>query len=187
MESPLSSKAAETVGVDLDPPAIAEVWFAASTQPQKETVALENLRRQGFQAFCPFERVVRRHAGKSVTLTAPVFRGYVFVRMDPAHARWRSINGTRGVRSLVTSGDHPLPIRPGVVETLVASTDRDGILAFAAPLLPGMAVRLRQGPFAEQLGVIERLDGDRRLVLLMNLLGGPIRTAVDRDLVRMVA
>jgi transcriptional antiterminator RfaH len=107
--------------------------------------------------------------------------------MDPKEARWRSINGTLGVRSLVASGDSPLPIRPGVIETFVESTDADGILRFVDPLRPGMTVRLRSGPLAEQLGVIERLDGRSRVVLLMDFIGGHVRAGVSRDMIRKVA
>lgn len=187
MESSLSQKAAGVSEVAFDGPPDGERWFAAMTQPQREGVAVDNLRRQGFCTFSPLERVTRRHARKTIATTAPVFRGYVFVRMDPLRARWRSINGTLGVRSLVTNGDSPLAIRPGVVETLVASTDADGILEFVDPLQPGMMVRLRAGPFAEQLGVIERLDGRNRLVLLMSLMGSQVRTGVSRDMILKVA
>ncbi|SFM65889.1 transcriptional antiterminator RfaH [Pleomorphomonas diazotrophica] len=163
-----------------------ERWFAAMTQPQREGVAVDNLRRQGFHTFSPLEKVVRRHARKTVATTAPVFRGYVFVRMDPVLARWRSINGTLGVRSLVTNGNAPLPIRRGVVETLVASTNADGILEFIDPLQAGMKVRLRAGALADELGVIERLDGGGRLVLLMSLMSGQVRARVSRDMVLKV-
>jgi len=187
MEILLSPKAAEVSEVVFRGPQDSERWFAAMTQPQREGVAVDNLRRQGFCTFSPLERVVRRHARKTIATTAPVFRGYVFVRMDPMQARWRSINGTRGVRMLVTNGDGPLAIKPGIVETLVASTNAEGILEFVDPLQPGMTVRLRAGPFAEQLGVIERLDGRNRLVLLMSLMGGQVRTGVSRDMILKVA
>ncbi len=187
MESLSSQKAAEASEAAFEGSLAGERWFAATTQPQREGVAIDNLRRQGFHTFSPLERVVRRHARKTIATTAPVFRGYVFVRMDPMQARWRSINGTLGVRSLVTNGDAPLAIRPGVVETLIASTDADGILAFVDPLQPGMTVRLRAGPFAEQLGVIERLDGSNRLLLLMNLMSGQVRASVCRDMALKVA
>lgn len=157
------------------------------TQPHREAVAVDNLRRQGFRTFSPLEKVVRRHARKTIATTAPVFRGYVFVRLDPMQARWRSVNGTLGVRSLVTSGDAPLPVKSGVVETLMASTDAEGFLKFVDPLQPGMTVRLREGPFAEQLGVIERLDGPNRLILLMNLMGGQVRAGVGRDMILKVS
>lgn len=187
MDSSLSQKAVGVSEVEFDRSQDGERWFAAMTQPQRESVAVDNLRRQGFFTFSPLEKVVRRHARKTIATVAPVFRGYVFVRMDPLQARWRSINGTFGVRSLVTNGDVPLAIKRGVVETLVASTDADGILEFVDPLQPGMTVRLRAGPFAEQLGVIERLDGRNRLVLLMGLMSGHVRTGVSRDMILKVA
>ena len=187
MECPLSQKALEMAETAFEQAVDGERWFAAMTQPQREGVAVDNLRRQGFCTFSPLERVTRRHARKTIATTAPVFRGYVFVRLDFLRARWRSINGTPGVRSLVTSGDSPLAIRPGIVETLVASTGSDGILEFTDPLQPGMTVRLRAGPFAEHLGVIERLDGRDRLVLLMNLMGGQVRAGVFRDMILKVA
>lgn len=187
MDIQLSPETAEVTETIVGGVLNGERWFAATTQPQREGVAVENLVRQGFYTFCPLERVVRRHARRSTTMTVPVFRGYVFVRMDPKEARWRSINGTLGVRSLVASGDSPLPIRPGVIETFVESTDADGILRFVDPLRPGMTVRLRSGPLAEQLGVIERLDGRSRVVLLMDFIGGHVRAGVSRDMIRKVA
>lgn len=184
----LSSLPANEPAVSAYAPCDAEFrWYAAMTQPLREILALEHIVRQGFQAFCPLERVQRHHARKVISTTAPVFRNYVFVRLDPLRARWRSINGTRGVRSMVASGDSPLPVKRGVVETLLASTDDDGILKFVDPLQPGMTVRLRSGPLAEQLGVIERLDGKCRLTLLMDFLGGPVRTAVTRDMLQKVS
>jgi transcriptional antiterminator RfaH len=187
MQSPLSQKIADVVEASFEVPLGNERWFAAMTQPHREGVAVDNLQRQGFYTFSPLERVVRRHARKTIATTAPVFRGYVFVRLDPLRARWRSINGTLGVRSLVTSGDAPLPVQVGVVETLIASTDADGFLKFVDPLQPGMTVRLREGPFADQLGVIERLDGRNRLILLMSLMGGQVRAGVSRDMILKVA
>ena len=187
MESSLSQKAVEMSGAAFGGSPDGERWFAAMTQSQREGIAVDNLRRQGFCTFSPLERVTRRHARKTIATTAPVFRGYVFVRMDPLRVHWRSINGTLGVRSLVTNGDSPLAIRSGVVETMLASTDADGILKFVDPLQPGMTVRLRAGPFAEQLGVIERLDGRNRLVLLMSLMSGRVRAGVSRDMIQKMA
>lgn len=73
------------------------------------------------------------------------------------------------------------------METLVASTNANGILEFIDPLQPGVIVRLRAGPLADELGMIERLDGGGRLVLLMSLMSGQARARVSRDMVLKVA
>jgi transcriptional antiterminator RfaH len=162
-------------------------WFAAATLPNKEAVALENLSLQGFENFCPLEEVTRRHARKILKLRVPVFRGYVFIRMDAAMVRWRSVNGTRGIRALVTDQHGPVPVRLGVIETLQASTDEAGLLRFVNPLHPGATVRLRAGPLAGELGVIERLEGKERLCVMFEFLGGPVRANVAREAVRRIA
>lgn len=164
-----------------------ERWFAAATLPGREFVAVEHLERQLFSTFCPLEEVVRRHARKTTKAVVPVFRGYVFVQLDPTTARWRSINGTWGIRALISGADGPTPIRAGVVETLLASTDEAGILRFVDPLQPGMAVRLRNGPLADELGVIERLGPNSRVELLLGFLGGNVRAVVDRETICKVA
>jgi transcription antitermination factor NusG len=162
-------------------------WYAAATLPNKEQMAVEHLERQGFQTFCPLEQVERRHARKVWLTTAPVFRGYLFVGMDPALARWRSINGTWGVRALITNTNGPVPLRVGVVETLLASTDASGVVGYVDALRPGTLVRLRAGPLADELGIIERLDGRGRVQLLMSFLGGHRRAVVDRSQLLKVA
>lgn len=186
MESLLSPEAAEMAKTALDGSLSGERRSAAMTQPQRGGVTVDSLvRRQGFHAFCPFGRVVRHRARKTIATTASVFRGYVLVRMNPGQARWRLINGALSVRSLVTNGNSPLSGRPSVIETLAASTDTNGILAFADHLQPGMAVRLRAGPLAGQLGMIERRSGNNRLILLMNLMK-QARMIVCRDMIRKV-
>ncbi|WP_237153952.1 transcription termination/antitermination protein NusG [Oryzibacter oryziterrae] len=168
-------------------PVARERWYVAVTLPNREALAVEHLARQSFNAFCPMEWVVRRHSRKEVRCKVPVFRGYVFISMDPAAVRWRSINGTLGVKSLITADSVPQPVPSGVVETLLDSVDEAGVLRFVDPLQPGMTVRLKSGPLAEQLGVIERLDGKSRVQLLLSVMGGAVRTTTGRDQVAMVA
>lgn len=157
----------------------ADRWYAAATLPHKERVALENLALQNFQAYCPLHEAQVRHARKTRTVHVPVFRGYVFVAIDPAAMRWRSINGTRGVRWLVSDKEGPIPIKPGVIETLLASTGEDGLLRFAPMFSPGDTVRLATGPFAERLGIIESLDDRGRVRLLFELFGRVTRLQTD--------
>lgn len=155
-------------------------WYAVATLPNKEAVAVEHLKRQGFNTFCPLELVLRRHARRAYKVHVPIFRGYVFVSLDPKVARWRSINGTWGVRSVIATEDGPVAVREGVVETMIASTDATGVLCYADPYQSGMTVRLRSGPLADELGVIERLDGSSRVQLLMRFLGSNIRASVEK-------
>ena len=164
-----------------------ERWFVAFTQARRELLAVENLRRQGWQTFLPFQVATRRHARKFRTVQAPVFPRYVFVALDLDRHRWRSVNGTFGVQRLVMAADRPLRVPVGVVETLMQSTDRSGNLKFTAALEPGSRVRLASGPFADMLGVLSALEASGRVEVLLEMLGGSIRFKVEAAQISLVA
>ena len=159
--------------------ATSQRWFVAFTQSRRELLAIENLNRQGWRTFLPFQVATRRHARRFWTVRAPVFPRYVFVALDLERDRWRSVNGTFGVQRLVMAGDWPIPAPIGVVETLMESVDRLGNLEFTSALRPGSRVRLVSGPFADALGVLDALDASGRVEVLLEMLGRSIRLKVD--------
>jgi transcriptional antiterminator RfaH len=153
------------------------------TQPRRERVAAANLDNQGFRSFLPMQWATHRHARKFRTELVPVFAGYVFLSLDVETQRWRSVNGTLGVSRLISDGRAPLAIAPGVVETLMLSSDARGALVFREPLGVGDRVRLLAGPFADSLGVLQRLDGAGRVQLMLDLIGGAVRVSAPLEMV----
>ena len=161
-----------------------ERWYVAMTVPRKERLAATQLDNQRYRSFLPLQLETRRHARKFTTVLAPVFPRYIFVILDVERQRWRSVNGTLGVQRLITDGERPLAVAPGVVETLVQSSDRRGALIYQADELAiGDQVKLVAGPFAGSLGILQRLDGAGRVQILLALLGGPVKVTAARDMV----
>ncbi len=152
-------------------------WFAVHSLPHREVGAQQQLEYQGFQTFLPRNRKIRRHARKLDTVLAPIFPRYLFVNLDLDHDRWRSVNGTFGVAHLVMmAGDRPQPVPHGVVEALIAMTDGQGVLRLdeGGRLVVGRKARILAGPFAEQIGLLQRLDNNGRVRLLLDIMGGRI-------------
>jgi transcriptional antiterminator RfaH len=161
-----------------------ERWYVAMTAPRKERLAATQLDNQRYRSFLPLQLETRRHAHKFATVLAPVFPRYIFVILDLERQRWRSVNGTFGVQRLITDGERPLAVAPGVVETLVQSSDQRGALIYEADELAiGDQVRLVSGPFAGSLGILQRLDGAGRVQILLALLGGPVKVTAAREMV----
>ncbi|MER9445695.1 transcription antiterminator NusG [Mesorhizobium sp. M0340] len=159
-------------------------WYAASVFPGKEHVAERHLRIQGFQPFLPRGEKTVRRARRLETRSTAYFPGYMFIALDLALQRWRSVNGTFGVRSLVMQGDRPLPVPSGLVERFIALTGRDGLLDFSGGLAAGTSVRILSGPLAETIGRLHRLDPDGRARVLVAMMNGEIPVDLDaRDLV----
>ena len=158
-------------------------WYAVHTLPRLEATAEAHLARQGFETFVPRVLVNKKHARRIETVKAPLFPRYGFLRIDLERQRWRSINGTTGVAALVMAEDRPLAVPTGVVEALRAAVNADGVIDFDRGLQPGDPVRLRDGPFAGALGVLERLDDKGRVEMLLSLINGTVRLRIAREAV----
>jgi transcriptional antiterminator RfaH len=164
-----------------------ERWYLAHTLPNKEATVVMRLAAQGFRNFLPRRVKTVRHARRMREVNAPVFPRYIFVALDLDRDPWRSVNGTIGVSSLFMAQDRPLAVPAGVVETLIMSADRAGRLRFAQDFRKGQKVRLVNGPFAEALGVLDRLDNKGRIEVLLDIMGKGVRVTLREDWVEPAA
>jgi len=158
-------------------------WYAAHTQPHREVRAKDQLENQGYEVFLPRRLKTVRHARKLTNVPAPFFPRYLFIRLNLTQHRWRSVNGTFGVTSLVMQGELPHPVPRGVVEAMIASVDAKGFLYLQETLQPGTQVRLAAGPFSEQLGTLDRLDDSGRVRVLLEIMGGTVPVHIERKFV----
>lgn len=151
-------------------------WYVVYAQAGKEQVAVQNLIKQGFTTYLPRYRKRCRHARRVYDVMTPLFPRYLFVRMNPALQRWRSINGTIGVSYLLSDGPDPIAIPDEIIDA-IHDQERDGIVQVAPPsFAKGQKVCVTDGPFAEFEGLFECVDDERRVVLLLEFMGRVVRT-----------
>ncbi len=159
-------------------------WLVVSTQPHRERVALEHLDRQGFNAYCPMIRRRIRHARRSEEVRRPLFPGYLFVEYDADRAGWRPILGTRGVRSLICTGELPSTLPAAVIKAFRAR-EIDGCIAGAAERLKvGQEAIIDGGALDCLVGRIIEVRENERIVLLVSLLNQQTRVVVPADQLR---
>ena len=159
-------------------------WYVVQTQPNRENLAVVNLERQGFNVWLPcYERLVR-HARKAKRVRRPLFPGYLFINFDPETARWRSVNGTLGVKNIVSFGRTPSAVDSEFVIALKAVENSDGYLdAHREDLRPGQEVEILSGPMAGQIGKLLRLDAGNRVTVLLKMLGHFVHGQIGREAV----
>jgi transcriptional antiterminator RfaH len=161
-------------------------WHAAQTHPQAERWAEANLKQQGFETCLPMvtERRPDRVTPSMVHLVeVPLFPRYVFVKFDRNRTPWGCILSTRGVATLLCLTPHcPTPIRPGVVERLIATADERRIIKRDV-IQEGQAVKIIAGPFADHEGVC-LWSSEERVEVMMTCFGRASKTTLDRAQVR---
>jgi len=151
---------------------IASRWYVAATRPRKECIAEINLSQQSFRTFNPFILRSRKIGRRVEQVRAPAFPGYIFVAIDLKRDRWRSINGTLGVRHLLL-GDRQLPVPMPVpaMDYLFSRCDGAHFVDSCGELVSGAAVRIMNGPFAGRLASLDTADDQGRIRVLLDILG----------------
>lgn len=160
-------------------------WYVVQTQVNCEAKAAQHLVRQGFEVYLPRYLKRRRHARKVDFTAKPLFPRYMFVAIDMATQRWRSIQSTFGVSRLVSNGDDPATVPEGVVHALKAREDDKGFIRmdFRPVFAPGDKVRVLAGAFMDSSGMFNGMADRDRVSILLDMLGRKVRVLLDTDMV----
>jgi transcriptional antiterminator RfaH len=160
-------------------------WYVVQTQINAEAKAERNLVQQGFKIYLPKYLKRRSHARKIEKIAAPLFPRYLFVQIDLATQRWRSVQSTFGVSHLVLNGSDPARVGPDVISSLRAREDDGGYVKLdpRPKFALGEKVRVLAGVFAENLGLFDGMADRDRIAILLDLLGRKVRVSIIADLV----
>ena len=135
--------------------------------------------------LCAFWLKRRSHARKIDEVAAPLFPRYIFVRIDMATQRWRSIQSTFGVAGLVLNGSEPAPVPPPILRALREREGENGYIKLdqRPKFALGDKARVIAGAFAENLALFEGLADHDRIVILLDMLGRKVRVSIEADMV----
>ena len=143
----------------------APAWYLVHCKPRQDERAEENLRRQGYACYRPqhsCERIVR---GRRQIIVESLFPGYLFIQLA-TDANWAPLRSTRGVSRIVGFGGMPLRLDDSLIEHLQQRTTA----AVKPALEAGDSVRIIEGGFAELDAIFVAMDGEQRVILLLNML-----------------
>lgn len=159
---------------------IAADWHLLLCKPNQNHIACHNLSRTGFDVFMPLHSVERRRRGRVRWESAPVFKGYIFVSAGQGAGQWHKLRSMPGVVQLIGFGRRaPALVPAGVVAGLMERCDANGLLQTDKDFMTGERIRITSGPFADFVATIEHVDVERRVHVLLDLLGSKTRVTVD--------
>jgi len=150
-------------------------WYLVHAKPRQERTALQNLVRQGYECYLPLLRVERLRQRALAVMEEPLFPRYLFIRLglDDSSKSWGPIRSTKGVSRLVSFGVEPAKLDDDLIELLKA---KEVLVQFEPERLfkQGERVRLTEAPFAGIEGVYQMADGERRAMVLIDILSKPV-------------
>jgi len=154
-------------------------WCLVHTKPRQEKCALENLLRQGYQCYLPTIQSEKLRQGLLTVADEPLFPRYLFIRLGQGNSAksWGPIRSTKGVSRLVSFGIEPAWVDDRLIELL--RTQEASIQIEPERLFrPGERVRLTEVPFAGIEGIYQMADGERRVMVLIDILSKPVAVCV---------
>ena len=122
-----------------------------------------------FEVLIPPERVQEIKRGKKTETTRKFFPGYIIINMhlldeknDLIDKTWYFIKDTTGVIGFAGTKDKPIPMRKKEVEGMLAQMkEREDTLTPKISFEVGDKVKVSDGPFQNQQGIVEEVDPER--------------------------
>jgi len=153
-------------------------WFVVQVLAGHEQKIKENIERRVqleemgdfiYEIVIPTERVQEVKRGKKIESTRKFFPGYIIVNMhllDEAskliEKSWFFMRNTDGVLGFAGNKDRPTPMRSREVAAVLAQMkDREGGLKPKITFEVGDKIKVADGPFQSQIGVVEEVDPER--------------------------
>lgn len=153
------------------------MWYVVQTKPRQEGRAMLNLCNQGFEAYFPQVSVEKNRRGRLYRVTEPMFSRYLFVRAEDPGRNYSSIRSTQGVSHLVKFGGVVATLSDNIVELL----KKQGEVVIKSQFVKGQPVLLVGGPLKGLAGVFIQEDGEKRSLILIELLSRPLEVFVERQ------
>ena len=154
-------------------------------KPNSHRLAVWNLQRQGFETFLPLQEITSIKASRFTVNLRPLFPGYMFVGVELNTAPWLKINCTIGVSRLVSFANNYKPLPLNLISSLMFRCDEEGKLLPHKTLNAGDSVEVLNGPFANFVATVEKIDAQKRVYVLMEFMGQSTRMHVAPDNVRI--
>jgi transcriptional antiterminator RfaH len=164
-------------------------WYLVQTLPKQEGRAESNLKSHGIETLLPRFQERRRnyYTGVVTQHPMPLFPSYIFARFK-ANDLYYKVRYTRGIRKLVSFGDHPTVIDEGVIAMIQSRIREDNFARIEEDLKPGDRVVIKEGPLKTFAGVFEReMKGADRVRILIETVSYQAHVEIERDMIKKIS
>jgi transcription antitermination factor NusG len=159
-------------------------FYAIRVRSNAEQVVSDALCAKGLETFVPVYRARRRCFDRVKDVDLPLFRGYVFSRIDLA--RRLPVLITPGVVSIIGFGGVFIPISEDEIEAVRAFVNSSlGVMPWPF-LREGERVRIACGSLAGIEGLLVQAKSGSRVVVSIGILQRSVSVQIDRSWVTPV-
>jgi len=154
-------------------------WYALHTRSNFEARVAADLSASGWETYLPAIEEVHQWKDRKKKVWVPIFRGYVFARMDDTPATRLGVLRVNGVVRILGNGDGIEPVPDRQIET-VRELLKSKMPCSAHPFLTeGDWVRIKRGALEGLEGFLIRVKNGSRLVISIPVLLQAVSVEID--------
>ena len=160
-----------------------KAWYVLQCKPNEQERAVVHLTRQNVECYYPQVTVNKMTRGKRCQVKEALFPSYMFVCFDPEVISVTSIRSTRGVKGFVQFGLKLQTVQPEIIYNLMCHEDETEQERLSESMLPkeGDVLTFVKGEFAGLEAIYSEPDGLKRTMMIITLLGKPVKVSVDNQ------
>ena len=141
-------------------------WYAVYVRSRHEKSVYSALLDKGIDASLPMMTVVRKWSDRKKKMQIPLFRGYVFVKID-VNIDNLNVLQTAGVVKFIGIRNKPSRIPDEQIHWMHMLVAESDTVRAEKEIPVGQRVRVMIGPFKGIKGVVRRVGSRSRLVVLV--------------------
>lgn len=148
-------------------------WYAIYTKPRWEKKVDGILVKNGINSWCPVQKVQKQWSDRKKIIEEPLFKSYVFVRINMKSEERLKVLTTGGVLNFVHYLNKPAVIRDVEVDTIKKYLSEEGTKIEILPLNgfnENEMVKVNHGVFMDNTGKVVR-GGKKKVYVELRGLG----------------
>ncbi len=155
------------------------LWTPVRTKPRREKKLAEYCARNGIGFYLPLRRSVRRYNRRTFEFQVPMFSGYVFCSLDHTLQQKLVMCNAFAYKLGMNEKSEELLISELQSIMIMERASQEVEIEVRPELVAGTRIIVKNGPFRNMGGVVERRKGKTTIAINIEILGQSASTEID--------
>ena len=153
-------------------------WYAVYVRSRHEKKVYHLFEEKGLESSLPLIKTTRQWSDRKKKVEVPLFRGYVFIRIDIRKDKFNILK-TDGVVKFIGIGKNPSRIPDEQIHWVHMIVEKSDTVKNEKEIPVGQKVRVTAGPFKGVEGVAMRSGKQSRIVIVIESIMNAVSVEIS--------
>mgnify|MGYP000336037254 CR=1 FL=1 len=155
-------------------------WYAVYVRSRHEKKVYHLFEEKGLESSLPLIKTTRQWSDRKKKVEVPLFRGYVFIRIDIRKDKFNILK-TDGVVKFIGIGKNPSRIPDEQIHWMHMIVEKSDTVKNEKEIPIGQQVSVIAGPFKGLEGIVTRDGNQSRLVMVIESILNAVSVEISPD------